>query len=97
MKIIIAFVLGLTVGAIISSLFLKPAEVVQSIDKIECTITTEDRERAQAIITEGIYNHQWYIDNLEYQNASTGNTSVNQQWVNNYNFLKSLLVREGEK
>ena len=64
--------------------------------------TPDELQRANQIIDAGIANHRYYVGHPDEQTWQTGNTTLNQQWIGNYEFLKALyqrayfVVKEGE-
>ncbi len=54
---------------------------------------TMSTHEAKLFIDDAIRSHQYYIDHPESQSFATGNTTFNEDIVNQYNRLKSLTDR----
>ncbi|MDP2730374.1 MAG: hypothetical protein Q8O55_07820 [Dehalococcoidales bacterium] len=73
-----------------------PVETIVEKDrliKVSAVATRGELIQAYETIEQGIYSHQFYLDNPELQNEISGGTEYNRQWVENYRLLSRLITR----
>ena len=70
----------------------KKKEPLKVVQVVRMGVTEDDIKKCLAIIAEGRYNHQYYVDHPS-TDPEVGDVAHNQMWVDNYDLLKSVIER----